>query len=90
LDCVRSASTGISLEALELAMRAYDDIKAVVVVPHLQNPLGSIMPDANKQRLVQLCEQQGIALIEDDIYSELVEAMRRLGHIVEKLLRKAF
>ena len=74
LEIPTSATTGISLEALEMAMRAYDDIKAVVVVPHLQNPLGSIMPDANKQRLVQLCEKQGIALIEDDTYSELVDA----------------
>jgi DNA-binding transcriptional MocR family regulator len=73
LEIPTSATTGISLDALELAIRAYDDIKAVVVVPHLQNPLGSIMPDANKQRLVQLCERQGIALIEDDTYSELVD-----------------
>jgi DNA-binding transcriptional MocR family regulator len=35
-------------------MRTYDNIKAVVVVPHLQNPLGSIMPDSHKQRLVAL------------------------------------
>ncbi|HYD95131.1 MAG TPA: PLP-dependent aminotransferase family protein [Noviherbaspirillum sp.] len=73
LEIPTSASTGLSLDALELALRTYDGIKAVVVVPHLQNPLGCIMPDANKQRLVQLCEQRGIALIEDDTYSELVD-----------------
>lgn len=73
LEIPTSANTGISVEALELAMQTYDDIKAVVVVPHLQNPLGSIMPDANKQRLVRLCEQQGIPLIEDDTYSELAD-----------------
>jgi len=74
LEIPTSASTGMSLEALELAIRTYGDIKAVVVVPHLQNPLGSIMPDANKQRLVQMCEQHGIAIIEDDTYSDLVES----------------
>jgi len=73
LEIPTSADTGLSVDALELAMRSYDNIKAVVVVPHLQNPLGSIMPDANKQRLVQLCENHGVALIEDDTYSELVE-----------------
>ncbi|HJV83295.1 PLP-dependent aminotransferase family protein [Noviherbaspirillum sp.] len=73
LEIPTSANTGISVEALELAMQTYDDIKAVVVVPHLQNPLGSIMPDAHKQRLVRLCEQHGIPLIEDDTYSALAD-----------------
>lgn len=52
-----------SIEALELAVRTYDNIKAVLVVPNLQNPLGCIMPEANKAGLVALCERQGIALI---------------------------
>lgn len=73
LEIPASAATGISLEALELALRTYGNIKAVVVVPHLQNPLGSVMPDAHKQRLVQLCESHAIPLIEDDTYSALVE-----------------
>jgi DNA-binding transcriptional MocR family regulator len=74
LEIPTSADTGVSIDALELAIRTYANIKAVVVVPHLQNPLGSVMPDAHKQRLVQLCEKQSIALIEDDTYSELVES----------------
>jgi DNA-binding transcriptional MocR family regulator len=73
LEIPTSASTGLSVDALELAIGAYNDIKAVVVVPHLQNPLGSIMSDASKQRLVQLCERSGIPLIEDDTYSELFD-----------------
>jgi len=43
------------------------------VVPHLQNPLGSVMPDAHKERLVRLCEDKAIALIEDDTYTELLD-----------------
>ena len=77
LEIPTSPQTGISLEALELAMRAYANIKAVVVVPYLQNPLGSIMPESHKQRLVELCEAQAITLIEDDCYSELVNERRR-------------
>jgi DNA-binding transcriptional MocR family regulator len=73
LEIPTSPQSGISLEALELAIRSYGNVKAAVVVPHLQNPLGCIMPDAHKQRLVSLCEQHGIALIEDDTYSELAE-----------------
>jgi DNA-binding transcriptional MocR family regulator len=74
LEIPTSPQTGISLEALELAMQTYDNIKAVVVVPHLQNPLGSMMPDAHKQKLVSLCETRGIPLIEDDSYSQLADS----------------
>ena len=74
LEIPTSPQTGISLEALELAMQTYPNIKAVVVVPHLQNPLGSIMPDSHKERLVQLCETQRIPLIEDDSYSALANS----------------
>lgn len=74
LEIPTSPQTGLSIEALELALQTYDDIKAVVVIPHLQNPLGSVMPDAHKERLVHLCEQQQVALIEDDTYTELLDA----------------
>lgn len=73
LEIPTSACTGISVEALELAIQTYGNIKAVVVVPHFQNPLACIMPDAHKQRLAQLCERNGIALIEDDTYGDLAE-----------------
>jgi DNA-binding transcriptional MocR family regulator len=73
LEIPTSPQTGLSIEALELAIGAYAPIKAVVVVPHLQNPLGSVMPDAHKARLVALCHQHTIALIEDDTYSELLD-----------------
>ena len=72
LEIPTSSENGLSVEALELALRTYPGIKAVVVVPHLQNPLGAIMPDARKQALLALCENHDIALIEDDTYSELV------------------
>jgi len=77
LEIPTSPQTGISMEALELALQTYPHIKAVVVVPYLQNPLGSIMPDTHKQRLVQLCDEHAMALIEDDCYSELVNERRR-------------
>ena len=71
LEIPTSPQTGISIEALELAIQTTDKIKALVVVPHLQNPLGSIMPDSHKARLVALCALHDIALIEDDSYSAL-------------------
>lgn len=71
LEIPSSAQTGISLDALELAAQTYANIKAVVVVPNLQNPLGSVMPDAHKESLVNWCEARHIPLIEDDTYSAL-------------------
>lgn len=61
----------MSVEALELAFQTHARIKAVVVVPNFQNPLGCVMPDAEKARLVALCEQHQVALVEDDIYGAL-------------------
>ncbi|WP_185732187.1 PLP-dependent aminotransferase family protein [Burkholderia sp. Bp8963] len=74
LEIPASPTTGLSIEALEVALSAYPDIKAVVVVPNLQNPLGSVMPDDRKAALVALCARHGVAVIEDEPYRELVEA----------------
>lgn len=81
LEVPASAQTGLSVDALELALTAYDGIRAVVVVPRLHNPLGSVMPDAHKARLVRLCAAQGVAVIEDDCYSELMDD----GHVPRAL-----
>ena len=78
LEIPSSPHTGMSLEALELAARNEPRLKGVVVVPHLQMPLGSVMPDTHKERLVALCVEHGLALIEDDIYREFVESPRVL------------
>lgn len=82
LEIPTSPHSGISLEALELAARTHERISAMVVVPVLQNPLGSIMPDANKARLVEFCAAQDIALIEDDTYSALTN-----GDIPQRALK---
>jgi DNA-binding transcriptional MocR family regulator len=61
---------GISLEALELAVQKPGAVKAVMAIANFSNPLGSLMPDEKKQRLVRLLEARGIPLIEDDIYGD--------------------
>ena len=73
LEIPTSPQHGLSLPAFELALRTQESLRAVVVVPHLQNPLGAIMPDAHKAQLVAMCETHGVALIEDDTYTQLVE-----------------
>lgn len=71
LEIPTSPRNGLSVEALELALRTHPRIKAVVVVPNFQNPLGCVMPDEHKQALVQLCERFELPVIEDDTYSAL-------------------
>jgi DNA-binding transcriptional MocR family regulator len=71
IEIPTSPQTGMSLEALELALQTQPSIRAVVVIPNFQNPLGSVMPDAHKERLVQLCAGHELALIEDDTYGAL-------------------
>lgn len=61
---------GVSVEALELATRD-GQVAACVLVPNASNPLGSIMPDAQKQKLATLLAERQIPLIEDDIYGDL-------------------
>ena len=62
--------TGISLEALELAL-AEHPVKAVLVMPNVSNPIGASMSDAAKKRLVELLAEKNVPLIEDHIYAEL-------------------
>lgn len=70
LEIPATPQTGMSLEALELALSRWP-VKACVVTPNFSNPLGCSMPDANKHRLVSMLKARGVVLIEDDIYSDL-------------------
>ena len=48
LEIPTSPQHGLSIEALDLAFQTHGNIRAVVVVPNFQNPLGCVMPDAEK------------------------------------------
>jgi DNA-binding transcriptional MocR family regulator len=61
---------GVSLDALAYALDT-QPIKACLFVLNFNNPLGSCMPDTNKERLVEMLAERGIPLIEDDIYGDL-------------------
>lgn len=82
--------TGLSIEALEVALDT-QPIKAVVAVPTVSNPMGTIMPTASKKRLAELLERRGIPLIEDVICNDLapteearraVRAFDRSGNVM--------
>ena len=62
--------TGIDLDALADALARYP-IRACWLMSNFQNPLGATLPRAKKQQLVAMLAEREIALIEDDVYSEL-------------------
>jgi DNA-binding transcriptional MocR family regulator len=62
--------SGLELNCLEKVIKKFD-IKACVVIPNFNNPLGGCMPDENKKKLVEIITKNNIPLIEDDIYGEL-------------------
>lgn len=61
---------GVSLDALSIALET-QPIKACLFMLNFNNPLGSCVSDANKERLVQMLAEHGIPLIDDDIYGDL-------------------
>lgn len=63
--------TGINLQALEMALEQWT-IKAIQLIPTSNNPLGYIMPDENKLKLLALAKRFDFAIIEDDIFGDLV------------------
>lgn len=71
-----STSTGISPDALEMALQHWQ-ISALVTMPGFATPTGACMPDEHKQRLVALLAERDIAIIEDDIYGDLTFGLQR-------------
>ncbi|RJT43232.1 PLP-dependent aminotransferase family protein [Rahnella woolbedingensis] len=61
---------GMDPDALEKALETYP-IKACWLMSSFQNPLGCSLPPENKARLVAILQAYKVALIEDDVYSEL-------------------
>ena len=70
VEVTTCSTDGIDLDCLQKVISSCD-IKACIVVPNFNNPLGSCMPEENKRRLVDLITRHNIPLIEDDIYGEL-------------------
>ena len=61
---------GISISALRFAIE-HNSIQACLVLSNFNNPLGSCIPDENKQALVELLAHHEIPLIEGDVCGEI-------------------
>ncbi len=71
---------GLDLDALEAVLQ-HQRPKFLYIVPTFQNPTGTTMPRARRERLVALTRAHDLAIIEDDPYS----ALRYAGEDVQPL-----
>ncbi|MCG3119245.1 MAG: Histidinol-phosphate aminotransferase [bacterium] len=76
LEIATDPKTGVSLEALETAIRKRM-VKACLLMPNFQNPLGCCMPEENKKELLRILARYEIPMIEDDIYGDLYHGADR-------------
>jgi len=77
LEIPTDPKLGISVSALELALEQWP-IRACIVSANFSNPLGALMPEKNRQGLVDLINSYpNLTLIEDDIYGDLNFEQRR-------------
>ncbi len=78
LEIDTDPDTGINFDALEFALDTMD-VKAMLIVPNFNNPSGSLMPESNKQMLVDILAERAIPLIDDDVYGDLYFGTQRPG-----------
>ncbi len=70
LELPANPRRGIDVASLRQAIEDHD-VKACLFIANFNNPLGFLMPDAQKKAVVDLLNDRGIPIIEDDIYGEL-------------------
>lgn len=76
LELPTSPRHGVDLDALErVAERG--QVRACILAPNFQNPLGFKMSDAAKERAVEILARHQVPLIEDDVYGVLGIGNRR-------------
>ncbi|KGE70806.1 aminotransferase-like domain-containing protein [Spirochaeta lutea] len=62
--------TGLNLDILEFVL-SRQPVRAVLCSPNFSNPLGCLMPEDHKLRLIKLARQYNTLIVEDDIYGDL-------------------
>ncbi|MCA1826439.1 MAG: PLP-dependent aminotransferase family protein [Myxococcales bacterium] len=70
LEIPADSRDGLDVSAFEAALRS-QPVKALFCTPTVSNPLGAIMPEGERERLVRMTRRAGVAIVEDDVYGEL-------------------
>ena len=86
---------GMRMDALAAALadlkRRGVTPKYIYTIPTVQNPTGTIMPQPRRTELLQLAEQYGVPIFEDDCYADLIwdghrplalHAMSETGNVI--------
>jgi 2-aminoadipate transaminase len=67
---------GMRMDALAAALedlkRKSIQPKYIYTIPTVQNPTGTIMPEARRLELLKLSQQYGVPIFEDDCYADLI------------------
>jgi 2-aminoadipate transaminase len=67
---------GMRMDALAAALedlkRKNIQPKYIYTIPTVQNPTGTIMPEARRLELLKLSQQYGVPVFEDDCYADLI------------------
>jgi DNA-binding transcriptional MocR family regulator len=71
LEVPANPRTGLDVTVFEDTLRS-QPIRALVVSPTVSNPLGAVMSDEDRERLVRITRRYDVPVIEDDVYGELV------------------
>lgn len=66
-------SSGIDLDVLEKVILKHR-IKLLILNPTFQNPTGEIFSLEQRQRILKICQDYQIAIIEDDVFGWLVDS----------------
>ena len=59
---------GIIPEAFEKACRL-ESAKILYTIPTLQNPLGTVMPEARRREIAAIAVEHNVAIVEDNVHS---------------------
>ena len=78
---------GVDIEALARTIER-TPVKACLFMPNFHNPLGSLLSDGDKERLVGLLNRHEIPVIEDDICAELYFEGNRRPSLLRSFDRK--
>lgn len=72
LPLVIRGANGIELDETEALLARWKP-RCLVICSSLSNPSGATLPENHRQQLVEICRRNGVRIIEDDIYGELVD-----------------
>src|SRR5262249_46007968 len=67
---------GMRIDALSSALAGLKDrgirAKYIYTIPTVQNPTGTILPEARRAEMLRLSHEYGVPIFEDDCYADLV------------------